>query len=552
MCPSSPCRSKAMWQFGPSTPNSRSYEQLMLVATVLVALAAPAPQLDAAATVGAASPPAEAATPGELTARHRATGEPAATPSPLALVAPALKPIATESGAFSVAPRSMVPRDAANTSDADEDPAADVTPVPDERKVEFTIGAQAWLRGEGRFNPAFAGASRQQRGRALQRLRLQGRGGVGPVAAFVQVQDARVWGSESSTTANAANVDLHQGYFELGDTTDDERFGGSLRAGRQEISYGTMRLIGHLPWAPGARSFDAIRGSAKLGKFGVDAFAAILDTQQDFTVEETGARTTNDGSQLYAAQGTADLHALLQLEALVLATRQRPTAAAPMQDRTIVNPDVHLSGALRGFTYDAEASYQAGTNNRRVHRAWAFATFAGYRFEHVTAKPGFRAGYAAASGDRCVNAPEDGNGCGAARSTEFYNFFPTNHPHYGLLDLAGWRNITDVDIRGVLTPIDELNVAVAYHRLELQQPGGPWKSAGGALVGAGWDPDNRSQDLGHEIEGAVTYKPLEGLMVQSGYGAFIPGRAARALGATEPQHFLWLWLVFNIDYRLGG
>ncbi|MEM6990339.1 MAG: hypothetical protein AAF721_07580, partial [Myxococcota bacterium] len=62
---------------------------------------------------------------------------------------------------------------------------------------------------------------------------------------------------------------------------------------------------------------------------------------------------------------------------------------------------------------------------------------------------------------------------------------------------------------------------------------------------------NVPADLGHEIEGAVTYKPIKGLMVQSGYGAFVPGAAAQALGATEPQHFLWLWMVFDIDYALG-
>lgn len=423
-------------------------------------------------------------------------------------------------------------------------PASSPDPTPPGRETELTVGAQVWLRGQGRMNGDFRSRQGSDQGAVLQRARLQVRGRYGPAAAFVQVQDARQWGAEASTANNDANTDLHQGYLELGGAS--QSVAGYVRAGRQEISYGTMRLIGHLPWAPTARSFDAIRGHAEVGKFSVDGFGAILERPQAFTVEATGQSVTNDGSQLYAAQLAYAAHPLLTVEVLGLLGRLRPNPSAVARDKTILSPDAHVFGKARGFFYDVEGSVQRGTAEGRSHRAWAWAAFAGYRVETLTAKPGLRAGIAQASGQACTGTPEEG--CGGRDSTEFFNFYPTNHIHYGLVDLAGWRNIRDVDVRALLGSNAPLEMAAAYHYLALTQTTGAWKNAAGALVGAGWDPDNQASELGHEVDLTATYKPIEGLMLQGGYGVFVPGQAGRRLAGPDPQHFAWLWIVFDLEH----
>lgn len=346
--------------------------------------------------------------------------------------------------------------------------------------------------------------------------------------------------------ANEANTDLHQGYFELRAERSSKNMRGYLRAGRQEISYGTMRLIGHLPWAPTARSFDAIRAHGERGRFGVDGFAAIVEQPQQFTVEETGLTVRNHGSQLYALQASFAAHDLFNLESLTLLARQRQTATAPTRDRTIINPDLHAFGASRGFFYDVEGGVQFGESDGRAHQAWAVAGFAGARAKKLRTQPGLRAGLAMASGEACSGAPEDG--CGSDRSTEFFNFYPTNHIHYGLVDVAGWRNIQDVDVRALLGSGDPVTFALAYHNLALLESTGAWKNAAGNLIGVGWDPSNSSRALGNEVDITATYKPLRGLMLQGGYGVFVPASAGRRLAGPTPQHFAWLWLVFDVTY----
>src|SRR5690606_39763271 len=67
---------------------------------------------------------------------------------------------------------------------------------------------------------------------------------------------SRDWSSD--VCSSDLTADLRLAYVELGDP-ENKTFG--LRAGRQELVFGEMRLIGHLNWANTARSFDAVRGT---------------------------------------------------------------------------------------------------------------------------------------------------------------------------------------------------------------------------------------------------------------------------------------------------
>jgi len=76
------------------------------------------------------------------------------------------------------------------------------------------------------------------------------------VILFLQVQDSRVFGSESGTLSNSKNLDLHQGYVKLNKLFN---WNWSIQAGRFEVSYGTQRFFGAVGWHYVGRSFDGIR-----------------------------------------------------------------------------------------------------------------------------------------------------------------------------------------------------------------------------------------------------------------------------------------------------
>jgi hypothetical protein len=93
------------------------------------------------------------------------------------------------------------------------------------------------------------------------------------ISIFIQMQDSRVFGSESSTLSNSKNLDLHQGYLKL-----NKLFGWNwyVQAGRFEVSYGTQRFIGAVGWHYVGRSFDGVRVTVALKNIGFDIFALTV------------------------------------------------------------------------------------------------------------------------------------------------------------------------------------------------------------------------------------------------------------------------------------
>jgi hypothetical protein len=137
---------------------------------------------------------------------------------------------------------------------------------------------------------------------------------------------------------------------------------------------------------------------------------------------------------------------------MVMADIAAASMAAPTRDRRVYDFGGRLWGSpLGGLRYEAEGHGQAGRNEGLNHRAWAWAANLSYTRESKRVKPGGKIGYAMASGSRCTGSSAAGvANCGAATSSDFFNFYPTNHIHYGLVDLLGWRNMRDLEVSGSL------------------------------------------------------------------------------------------------------
>lgn len=441
---------------------------------------------------------------------------------------------------------------------AAEEPPPATEPPPAEAKpkheLQLSPGVHAFLRGQGLINRQLD-SDTQDLGQVLNRVRIQLHGKYGPIAAFAQVQDAREWGFEDSTVANMGNTDLHQGWFELRGAKEDKKLLGFIRAGRQKIVWGNQRLIGGLEWMPNARSFDALRLVGKVSMVEADAFLAIMQPMGDFTYDDDGDPMTppvtaaNDGSQLMGLRVAVTPHKAINAEVVGLFDHADPTPTAPTLDRKVGNAGLRLWGEpLDGLTYGAEGNYQFGSISDADHRAWAWVAEAGYMHKKKRVKPGGHVKYAMASGHACTGDPTMGEACAQdGDSKDFFNFYHTNHIHYGLVDLQNWSNMRDLEVAFKLG-FDKLFVAtVAYHFFQLQEEAGRWTDAPGRLVGAGWNPANDSKNLGNEIDVFITFKPFKQLMVQPGYGVFLPMEAGENIAGNDPYHFAFLWLMATFD-----
>jgi len=93
-------------------------------------------------------------------------------------------------------------------------------------------------------------------------------------SVFVEGIDARAPGENKAPAGPPFrdHTNLRQLYFQLG-ADDDPQL---LRAGRLEMAFGDGRLVGSLPWANTARTFDGARATFGGKGYRVDAFAASV------------------------------------------------------------------------------------------------------------------------------------------------------------------------------------------------------------------------------------------------------------------------------------
>ncbi len=408
-------------------------------------------------------------------------------------------------------------------------------PVSDQLNSEFPkwlrIGGEYRARAEGFGNRLTDGADD---GYLLHRLRLNVKLTATPwMKFFFQGQDARVFGNDRIPDAPPFTrpMDLRLGYLELGDP--DARALG-LRAGRQELVYGEQRLVGHTNWTNTARSFDAVRLTARHAGYRVDVFAASvvnLAPAERFSRPQAGNNLHGiyGGMEKLVPQAVIEPYVLWRLQPRV---RAETGAVASLDFKT---GGVRWVGKLpAGFDYGAEMAVQRGALSRDDVRAWAGHWVLGYTVRKTAWKPRASAEYNYATGDKDAR---DG-----VRGT-FDSLYPTAHDKYGLCDQVGWRNIHDVRFGVEAKPAKKLSVMANYHNWWLA-------SATDWLYNASGSPLLRRADgsagthVGEEtdLEGAWTVSKQ--MTISGGVGRIFAGGFLKKTAAGRGYTFPFLMLTW--------
>ena len=483
-------------------------------------------------------------------------------------------------------------------------------------RYEFRTNA-TFNAGQGRFGTApFAstgGAVKSQKGNeslASHRVRVNVGYDLTPdVSFFVQIADARAWGSEGFSTANFGSsgaqtvsqtnsqltgVDLHQAHITLRNVLVP---GLSLKAGRQEIIFGDHRLFGNFGWSQVGNSFDAVRLTHSTQMADVDLFwARIIDNaavgfqNSNNNIPFPAAAGAQGNAQTGATQATGnqDIYGLyITLKPVknwtiepywfllqdARATQVNATAAvggasfattptfssilqaqAPSQTRNTLG--ARLNGKQGGLDFTYEGVYQFGSITSQCQRsktratcgsydggniaiplgsvqgtrdshinANAHAVRTGFTFDAVPMKPrlGFEFDYA--SGDKCANGPNGGvnSQCnGATHFNTFDNLYPTNHFHYGYMDLMAWKNMVNYQANFAVnpSPASKLQFNFIWHRLANTQDN--WYRAGQATYFTS-KFTNQAASLGRELDIHYWHTFKEKFKFELGYGHFWAG-----------------------------
>jgi len=354
---------------------------------------------------------------------------------------------------------------------------------------------------------------------------------VPPLRLFVQLQDSRIWDSEFTNNAPYEDaLDLRQGFMEIRGLPVKEI---SLRVGRQELSYGDQRLIGGFNWSNVAQSFDAAKMTFAAELFSVDAFAArrvLIDdgnfNNWDDNDNLLGLYASFNNTLIEAGKHSAELYYLFRN------TRTPVRFGANMPTGKLNESTVGLRAAgsgLVGFDYTLEAAFQFGNYGSQDIEAQTVNVIAGYTMPvQWSPRVGFELNYA--SGDD--NPTDD------TRET-FDNLFPTNHLHYGYMDLFSLQNLVNYHLKLSASPLEQLSLQADAHFLFVDETADSYYNAARRAVRTS-ATTAVSEELGTELDFTVKYKLNRMLGFMVGYSYFFAGDYLKQTGPGDNGEFFYL------------
>ena len=450
---------------------------------------------------------------------------------------------------------------------------------------KLTIGGEARIRYEYRTAGTF-GTNTSNESAASSRVRVNVGYDLTPdVSFFAQLADARVWGSEglvpattsgiaavSSSNNNGTGFDLHQGYINIKNMLTP---GLSAKLGRQEIIFGDHRLFGNFGWSQIGNSFDAARLTYSVPVADVDLFwARIIDTETAACGGAGGAGNANCSGVIFnnaaGTKGTTDqdiygayvtfkpapnwtiepYYFLLKDSRAALPGVFATTPQEPDQARNVLGG--RINGKAGGLDTTLEAVWQFGaetsgavkgdgsgvggaTGLHDLHiNAHAEAFKIGYTFEPVPMKPriGFEVDYA--SGDNCTNQVGAGSCSSKGHFNTFDNLYPTNHFHYGYMDLMAWKNMVNYQVNFDVKPDTVSKIQVNYILHRLARASDNWYRAG-QVVYATSNATNTAQSLGQELDIHYFRTFKEKFKFEIGYGHFFTGEYFEKIAKNNPN-----------------
>lgn len=230
-----------------------------------------------------------------------------------------------------------------------------------------------------------------------QRIALALDAELAPVLrARAALVSALIEGGDETSPAERNPLDVQEAFVEIGPRD------AFVRLGRQELGLGAQRLIAVRDGTTVRRTWDGVRGQAKIGAAQLDAFALRL-----VAVETEGAfnDARNPGRDLAGVQASLPLR-LGRLDAYWLRSTvaDRDTIEGRADERRH-SFGLRAHGSEGGWFWDWEAVYQTGRFGSGTIAAWTLATNTGHRWDALGWKPEVMLSANIASGD---SEPGDG------------------------------------------------------------------------------------------------------------------------------------------------
>lgn len=404
-------------------------------------------------------------------------------------------------------------------------------PLSADASVYLSLGGELRERYEYTRHPAWGDEPQDEDGVFLQRYVLHGDLHLGSrLRLFGQLYSALENGRAGPPAAIDENrLDWQQAFLDVSTGGASPR--ATLRLGRQEMIYGSSRLIDVREGPNVRRKFDGGRVLLALGEWQVDALA-LRPAQIRIDTFDDGTDDAQDLWGLYGVHPSGDFLPIGSSLDLYYLGYQNESAAfdqgAAKEKRHTLG--LRLWGERAGWDWNWEFFYQGGSFGDGDIKAWSVASDTGYTWQALAWQPRLGLSANVASGDR---DPLD------ADLETFNALFPRGN-YFSEIALLGPRNFFNLHPFLKLKPHERLSLTLDVDFFwRLERADGIYSPGGGLLrSGAG----SRARRVGTESSLNATWEFSRQLSFTVIYSHFDAGAFIRETGPARDIDFIELTL----------
>jgi Alginate export len=266
-----------------------------------------------------------------------------------------------------------------------------------------------------------------------------------------------------------------------------------VRGGRQELLYGSQRLVSPLPWANRRHTFDGVKVFRQGEKWDIDGFWTQYVPPLASEFDEADANRQLAGTWLtYRPKKGEYVDYYYLMNENGDSVVQQDIVRSPFQTHTFGS---RWSGDNCGRLWDFEGALQCGNQGGSDVFAGMATAGVGHNWKNAPLSPTVWMYYDYASGDGNPNAGD---------VHTFNPPYPFGHYYLGWMDLVGRQNIHDANAHLFLYPQPWITVWLQYHHFWLAEDRDALYNAGGVAYRR--DPTGQAgNDVGDEFDFVVNF-----------------------------------------------
>ncbi|KAF2514756.1 alginate export family protein [Flavobacterium zhairuonense] len=340
--------------------------------------------------------------------------------------------------------------------------------------------------------------------------------------AFVQLQSSNANGRIDPSPVDSNPLEVHQGFIDI-NLFSERNKQLIFRAGRQELSYGSQRLVAVRDGPNNRQSFDAAKAIFGYNNYHADLFYSHYVVAQDGIFDDY----SNKKRQFWGSYFVINKIPAIKNIDLYYLGYERANAnfddASGKELRHSVG--TRIWGKYKEWRYDAEAVYQFGDVASKDIKAWTVSLNTGYRLSTVVLKPEFGIKVELISGDKTN---------GDTKLNTFNPLFPRG-AYFGLASVIGPSNLVDFHPSISLELAKNIDWVVDYDMFWRYSSEDGIYGPNTIMIYPGDATD--AKEIGKQLESEIIYTPNQYLYFRVEATWFKAGDFLKAAGTGKNMFF---------------